>query len=136
GLLDLPGVLFQGGRLLREAPLLGFALHGRDGEPPSSLSRGRQGSPALLDCDRFLKRSRGSRCAPPGLQSRPRFSSGGFGARCAACASPGGSPRRPRANHFTTTSTLFRFNWCNVGSSSSRSRARRAVSLCSLRLVQ
>ena len=77
--------------------------------------------------DRFLKRSRGSRCAPPGRQSRPRFSSGGFGARCAACASAGDSQSRPRANHFITTSVFFRRSWCSVGRSSSRSRARKAV---------
>ena len=105
------GLLFRDGRLVREELLLGFALHGRS-ERPAGFSRGRHGSGrALCGCDRFLNRSRGSRCSPPGLQSRPRFSSGGFGARCAACASTGDSHSRPRANHFITTSVFFRFNW-------------------------
>jgi hypothetical protein len=103
------GGLGPHGRGLRGAPAGALLSHGRGEGRPPGLSPSRRGSVSPpRDCDRFLNRSRGSRWSPPGLQSRPRFSSGGFGARCAACASAGDSHSRPRANHFMTTSAFFR----------------------------
>ena len=125
------------GRALRGGPFGGLPLHGRETGRPLGFARSRHESGlGLCGCELFLNRSRGSRWSPPGLQSRPRFSSGGFGARCAACAASGDSQSRPRANHFITTSAFVRRSCCKVGRSSSRSRARKAVGFWSMRIVQ
>jgi len=73
---------------------------------------------------------------PPGRQSPPRFSLVAAGRCCASRSASGESHSRPRANHFITTSEFVRRSWVIVGNNSSRSRARKAVGLLSMRIVQ
>jgi hypothetical protein len=129
------------GRSPRGAPPAGLSRHGRDSAGGPSFSRSRRTDASLPDHAFggrffFLKRSRGSLCAPPGRQSPPRFSAPTGGRFCASRSASGESHSRPRANHFMTTSEFVRRSCVSVGSSSSCSRARNAVGLLSMRMVQ
>src|SRR6266508_1878789 len=111
-----PVGLFCHGRSILGGPP-GLFCHGRSfrGGPAGLFCHGRsfRGGPAGLFChgrDFFLKRSRGSWCAPPGRQSAPRFSRGASGLRRALRAASGESHSWPPENHFMTTFAFFRLS--------------------------
>jgi hypothetical protein len=66
----------------------------------------------------------------------PGDTAGGRAARAAACCASGDSHSRPCANHLISTCSFLRLSWASVGSSSSLSRARKAVGWLSMRIVQ
>ena len=78
--------------------------------------------------------ARGSRCSPPGRQSRPREATGS--SAMASRAASGDSQSLPRWNHFISASGWRSCKRRNVGRRSSRSAARNEVGSPPARIVQ